>query len=73
MVNIVSLPDRPAGKARLPGGAAWFPKVNNALIRVPGARNGDDGYGRKWFNGTILQRVVCTCLSGFEMGNPGIL
>ena len=70
-MNVLSLPDRPAGNARLPGDVVWLSKMNINPIRVSGGRNGVDGYGRKWFNGIILKQLVGTCLSGFEMGNSG--
>ncbi len=44
--------------------------MDTGPIRVSGARNGVDGYGRGWCNWTTQQRVGGTCLSGFEMGNP---
>ena len=71
MVNVLSLSDGHAGKARLPGGVVWFSMVDNAPIRVTGTRNGVDRFGREGSNRAKQQRVVGTGLSGFEMGNSG--
>ncbi len=48
-------------------------KVETNPIRVSGARNGVDGSGRDESYWAKQQRVVGTCLSGFEMGIPGRL
>jgi hypothetical protein len=48
----------------------WFLKVRCNPIRISGARNGVDGYGRGWFNWEQTATSGGTYLSGFEMGNP---
>ncbi len=40
----------------LPQGAAWFSMVDNAAIRVSGARNGVDGSGRERSNALQTER-----------------